>query len=137
MSCPHAAAEATEAAAPEATEAATAAPRRIAGRIEKSAARRPPEPLLLGSVPASGTRDIGTRFDSTANGTGTLRQFVSKATPPKLPGGLLLSPGLSCLFVPRTVERLSHPVRANATGPSKPLEGQLPADTATVAGRIL
>jgi hypothetical protein len=31
MSCPHAAAEATEAATPEATEAATAAPRRIAG----------------------------------------------------------------------------------------------------------
>jgi hypothetical protein len=31
MGCPHAAAEATEAAAPEATEAATAAPRRIAG----------------------------------------------------------------------------------------------------------
>jgi hypothetical protein len=31
MSCPHAATEATEAAAPEATEAATAAPRRIAG----------------------------------------------------------------------------------------------------------
>jgi hypothetical protein len=29
--CPHAAAEATEAAAPKATEAATAAPRRIAG----------------------------------------------------------------------------------------------------------
>jgi hypothetical protein len=31
MGCPHAAAKATEAAAPEATEAATAAPRRIAG----------------------------------------------------------------------------------------------------------
>jgi hypothetical protein len=44
-------------------------------------------------VRASGTRDIGTRFDSKANGTGTLRQFVSKATRPKLPGGLLLYPG--------------------------------------------
>jgi hypothetical protein len=32
MGCPHAAAEATEAAAPEATEAATAAPSRIAAR---------------------------------------------------------------------------------------------------------
>jgi hypothetical protein len=31
MGCPHAAAEATEAAAPEATEAATTASRRIAG----------------------------------------------------------------------------------------------------------
>src|SRR5262249_48862680 len=47
-------------------------------------------------------------------------------TRPKLPGGLLPSPGLSCLFVPGTAERLSHPVRANATGPCKPLEGQLP-----------
>jgi hypothetical protein len=49
----------------------------------------------LGSVPASGTRDLVVRFDSKANGTGTLRQFVSKATRPKLPGGLLLSPGSS------------------------------------------
>jgi hypothetical protein len=50
----------------------------------------------LGSVPPSGTRDLVVRFDSKANGTGTLRQFVSKATRPKLPGGLLLSPGLAC-----------------------------------------
>src|SRR5215472_14002649 len=28
----------------------------------------------------SGTRDIGVRFDSKTNGTGALRQFVSKAT---------------------------------------------------------
>jgi hypothetical protein len=28
----------------------------------------------------SGTRDLAVRFDSKANGTGTLRQFVSKAT---------------------------------------------------------
>ena len=28
----------------------------------------------------SGTRDIGVRFDSKTNGTGAIRQFVSKAT---------------------------------------------------------
>src|SRR5215471_15405938 len=44
----------------------------------------------LGSVRVSGTRDLVVCFDSKANGTGTLRQFVSKATRPKLPGGLLL-----------------------------------------------
>jgi hypothetical protein len=44
------------------------------------------------------------RFDSKANGTGTLRQFVSKATRPKLPGGLLLSAGLS----PRGLEEMAE-----------------------------
>ena len=34
-----------------------------------------------------------------------IRQFVSKATRPKLPGGLLLSPGLFCLFVQCKGER--------------------------------
>jgi hypothetical protein len=51
-----------------------------------------PQTFLLGYVPASGTRHLAVRFDSKMNGTGTLRQFVSKATRPKLPGGLLLSP---------------------------------------------
>jgi hypothetical protein len=32
--------------------------------------------------PASGTRDLAVRFDSKTNGTGALRQFVSKATRP-------------------------------------------------------
>jgi hypothetical protein len=62
------------------------------------------------------------RFDSKANGTGTLRQFVSKATRPKLPGGLLLSRVAACL-VQGTAERarvleidLSRPDRkASAT----------------------
>ena len=47
MGCPHAATEATEAAAPEATEAATAAPRRIAGTPTRY------EPPLTFLVPAS------------------------------------------------------------------------------------
>jgi hypothetical protein len=51
-----------------------------------------PQTFLLGYVPASGTRHLAVRFNSKMNGTGTLRQFVSKATRPKLPGGLLLSP---------------------------------------------
>jgi hypothetical protein len=73
-------------------------------RIEKSVIRLL-RLFLLGYVPASGTTDLAVRFDSKTNGTGTLRQFVSKATRPKLPGGLLLSPVcLSCL-VQRTAER--------------------------------
>src|SRR6266699_1908782 len=47
MGCPHAAAKATEAAAPEATEAATAAPRRIAGTPTRY------EPPLTFLLPAS------------------------------------------------------------------------------------
>jgi hypothetical protein len=58
--------------------------------------------------PASGTRDLAMRFDSKANGTGTLRQFVSKATRPKLPGGLLLSRVAACL-VQGTAERARVP----------------------------
>jgi hypothetical protein len=49
---------------------------------------------------APGTRDLAVRFDSKMNGTGTIRQFVSKATRPKLPGGLLVISGLSCLSRP-------------------------------------
>jgi hypothetical protein len=48
------------------------------------------------------------RFGSKANGTGTLRQFVSKATRPKLPGGLLLSRLAACL-VQGTAERAEVP----------------------------
>ena len=73
-------------------------------RIEKSVIRRP-RTFLLGYVPASGTRDLAVRFDSKTNGTGTLRQFVSKATRPKLPGGLLLSPVCPACLVQRTAER--------------------------------
>jgi hypothetical protein len=54
-------------------------------------------------VPELGTRGLPMRFDSKANGTGTLWQFVSKATRPKLPGGLLLSGGLS-----RVVSKLAE-----------------------------
>jgi hypothetical protein len=59
----------------------------------------------------SGTRDLVVRFDSKANGTGTLRQFVSKATRPKLPGGLLLSPGLPCAVSQEAVRRRSKTSR--------------------------
>ena len=52
------------------------------------------------------------RFDSKANGTGTLRQFVSKATRPKLPGGLLLSAGLS----PRGLEGMAESAGQNYEG---------------------
>jgi hypothetical protein len=52
-----------------------------------------------------GTKDIGVRFDSKTNGTGTLRQFVSKATRPKLPGGLLLSSVCPACLVQGTAER--------------------------------
>jgi hypothetical protein len=66
------------------------------------------------------------------------RQFVTKATRPKLPGGLLLFPSLS---LPASSKgRLSVPARRR-TGerdePSKPLEGRLLAVTATVADGIL
>jgi hypothetical protein len=68
--------------------------------------------------PASGTRDLAMRFESKANGTGTLRQFVSKATRPKLPGGLLLSRVAACLVQGRLSAEidLSRPDRkASAT----------------------
>ena len=55
MSCPHAAAKATEAAAPEATEAATAAPRRIAGsrRTATSLRSRAPWRRSVGQAKAT------------------------------------------------------------------------------------
>jgi hypothetical protein len=49
-------------------------------RIEKSIRRA--RTLLQAMSLASGTRDLAVRFDSKTNGTGTLRQFVSKATRP-------------------------------------------------------
>jgi hypothetical protein len=52
---------------------------------------RLPKLLLLGSVPELGTRYVGVRFDSKANGTGTAPAVRLKGHAAKLPGGLLLS----------------------------------------------
>jgi hypothetical protein len=71
-----------------------------------------------------------------------LRQFVSKAT--RLSSRVAFCYPLRAWFKGSltTPACRSSTCRilyrwANATSPSKPLEGQLPADTATVAGRIL
>jgi hypothetical protein len=77
------------------------------------------ERLAAPRARASGTRDVGVRLSSKANGTGALRQFVSKATRPKLPGGLLLSPGLS-LRVPRALSDPGVPDASCTAGEPDP-----------------